>query len=84
LPISDSEVGSFFTGVHLRSELSEPEVTETKKDKTPPPQPMETDASTGQTGEISGSAKTAILVDLEDEDSTNAEKVVETGRDRYC
>jgi hypothetical protein len=55
---------------------------ETKK--TPPPQPMETDASTGQAGETIGSAKTTILVDLEDEDSTNAEKGVEPGRDRYC
>jgi hypothetical protein len=72
----------FFTGVHLRSELSEPEITETKKDKTPPPQPMETDTSTGKAGETIGSAKTTILVDLEDEDSTNAEKGVD--RDRYC
>ncbi len=44
---------------------------------------METDASTAQAGETIGSAKTTILVDLEDEDSANAEKGVEPGRDRY-
>jgi len=49
---------------------------DTIKDKTPPPQPLET-------GETSGSAETTIL-GMEDEDSLNAERGVKPGRDRYC
>jgi hypothetical protein len=47
---------------------------DTIKDKTPPPLPLET-------GETSGSAETTIL-GMEDEDSLNAERGVEPGRDR--